>query len=110
MVVVGFASSKRTLTYEELAVAMGYHPSCKHTLQRALGLVYYYCKEYDLPPLTAIVVSSISGLPAWDSGFEAALVPRMQRTVFDYRWYSLDRPRHMELRNLRTKLNLEEEE
>jgi hypothetical protein len=110
MILVGYARAKRTLTYEELAVDMGYHPSCKHTLQRSLGLVYYYCKEYDLPQLTSIVVSSISGLPMWNSGFKASMVPRMHRTVFDYHWYNLDRPQHQKLRNLRTKLGEEEAE
>jgi hypothetical protein len=58
-----------------------------------LGPVQAYCKRYDLPPLTSIVVKQETGLPG--IGFTAATTADVlpaQGRVFVYDWLSRGAP------------------
>lgn len=53
-----------TMTYGELAEAMGYDdPRAGITLARQLGIVGEYCKANDLPPLNTVVVNQSTSVP-----------------------------------------------
>jgi hypothetical protein len=55
---------RSTMTYGELAQAMGYPDrQAGITLARQLGLVGEYCKMNDIPPLNVIVVNQGTGEP-----------------------------------------------
>lgn len=83
-----------TITYGEVAAAMGYpDPRAGHTLGRQLGIVGEFCKANDLPPLNAIVVNQNTGMP----GNEVVLrdgrtVRQEQAAVMREDWFCLRVP------------------
>ena len=78
-VLVLAAKNRQTLTYEQLAKLIGVVPP--PALAQLLEPIHRYCLDNDLPPLTAVVVSSKTGLPG--IGFKAAEdVPAAQAEVY----------------------------
>jgi hypothetical protein len=86
-------SDRRTLTYGDLALAMGYDdPRAGHTLGRQLGIVGKYCLMNDLPCLNSIVVDK-TGVP----GESVLITPgrtleQEHKQVFNTRWHEYRRP------------------
>lgn len=86
--------SSQTITYGELAELMG-HPNRQagHILGRQLGIVGKFCILNDVPPLNAIVVNQVTGVP----GDEVVLrtgrnVAQEQKEVLKYDWFTLRIP------------------
>ena len=76
------ARNRQTLTYDLAGRLIGVP---RAGLGQLLEPVQSYCLLHELPPLTALVVSSETGLPG--TGFTAAAdVPRTQQRVFAYDW------------------------
>lgn len=79
------ATHRHVLTYELLSRLIGV---LRPGLGQLLEPIQSYCILHDLPPLTSLVVSEITGLPG--EGFMAAAdLPEAQVRVFGYSW--LDR-------------------
>lgn len=82
------ATNRQVLTYGMLAKLISV-PTVG--LGQLLEPIQSHCLLSGLPPLSAIVVSSETGLPG--TGFIAAAdVPREQMRVFDFDWLSLGCP------------------
>jgi hypothetical protein len=82
-VLVFAARNRQTLTYEQLAQLIGVVPP--PTLGPLLEPIHRYCKANGLPPLTALGVSSNSGLPG--TRFTAAAdVPAAEEQVYTFEW------------------------
>jgi len=83
-----------TLTYGDVAEAMGYDRRAGQTLWRQLGIVGNYCVHNKLPALNSIVVNRISG----DPGDEVVLSPGNEnpkdewKAVFKTNWLEFGVP------------------
>jgi hypothetical protein len=108
LVLTGFVSSPirkpsdpETITYGELAVAMGMDPRAGVTLGRQLGIVGRFCLDNDLPALNAIVVNAETGFP----GDYVVLSPgktarKEQKAVLVQDWYEVGVPTTSQLRKV----------
>ena len=61
-ILVGRAMNRQSITYEGLAELM-YRRHAAGVLNEILGHIAFYCNEYGLSPLTAIVVGKGRGTP-----------------------------------------------
>jgi len=87
---IGKASHRQTVRYEELRQLMDYPTS--NPLASALGCVMFYCEQHELPPLTLIVVNK-SGIPG--AGFiteQPEDYHRRREAVFNFPWLKLMPP------------------
>jgi len=76
------ATNRQTLTYGIVGKLIGV-PA--RGLGHLLEPIQAYCIEHRLPPLTALVVSSDTGMPG--TGFTAAEeVPKALQVVFSFNW------------------------
>jgi hypothetical protein len=78
------ARNRQVLSYEIAAGCIGVAPQ---GIGQLLEPIQSYCVAHDLPPLTALVVSTKTGLPS--VGFTAttpADVPAAQARAFEYDW------------------------
>ena len=87
LILVGRARNRQTITYSQLAELLGYGDP--RPLSGPLDYLMHYCDQEDLPPLTCIVVSKITGKPG-DGMREYSLAD--QEDVFSYDWYNLVPP------------------
>lgn len=84
------ARTGNTATYGSLAPKVGVH---RRALSYPLGLIQNHCLEAKLPPLTSIVVYSLTGMPG--EGFTAWDVDDLatgQQAVYAMNWQSLQNP------------------
>ncbi len=87
---IGRATNRQIVRYDELRVLMGYADNRPTGV--ILGCIMFYCQQNELPPLTLIVVNQ-SGVPG--EGFSAeALEDYHQRRedVFDFPWFKVVPP------------------
>jgi len=63
-----------------------------HNVKNALDPIFRYCKENELPPLTALVVLKYDSVPGKAFVEEYPDFPRVQAQAFDYDWYALYPP------------------
>jgi hypothetical protein len=101
------AANRQTLRYEELSTLMGYKDD--RPLSSILDPISNYCRQHDLPLLTAIVVNKFgapgSGFPAYAFMSHTALDALQQRTwldlererVYDTAWFKIYPPSIAEL-------------
>jgi alkylated DNA nucleotide flippase Atl1 len=76
------AMNRQTMTYGMLGKLIGV-PA--RGLGNLLEPIQAYCVQHELPPLTALVVSSTTGMPG--TGFTAASeVPKALQDVFSFDW------------------------
>lgn len=90
----GVTMRKKCMTYGDLALKMGYpDPRAGHTLGRQLGIIGYYCRLNDLPPLNAIVVNQDTNLPGSEVVLrEGASLRNEQLAVIKEDWFSIRPP------------------
>ena len=82
------ASRRQTLTYDNLGRLIGV---LRPGLGQLLEPIQSFCILNKLPPLTALVVSDVDGLPG--SGFIGAdHVPSAQARVFNHDWWRMTPP------------------
>jgi len=87
-------SKKRTITYGEVAQAMGYPDErAGHMLGRQLGIVGKLCALNDLPTLNSIVVTKSTNAPG-DEVFlrKGRTVAQEQADVLRFNWYNIRVP------------------
>jgi len=93
-VLVLSAHNRQTITFEMLSKITGIP---QQGLGQALFLIQDYCKQNNLPPLTALVVKSKTGLPG--SGLPLADFPAALQKVFSYNWLGVGCPKPEDLKN-----------
>ena len=84
---IGKASNRQIVQYEELRVLMGYPTS--NPLSSILGCIMFWCEQNKLPPLTLLVVNK-SGVPG--EGFTAESLSdyhQRREDVFNYPWFKI---------------------
>ncbi|QMT33107.1 hypothetical protein LNQ82_00830 [Conchiformibius steedae DSM 2580] len=94
-ILVHAAMNRQTHTYKSLSILM-YGHYAGGTLGSVLGYIAFYCNENNLPPLTALVVNSETGVPG-------ALIPissdlnQVREQVYQTDWYAIYPPTEQEL-------------
>lgn len=93
-ILIGKAHNRQTITYIDLANMIGY--SDAKPLPNILNYIMKYCKQNDLPPLTALVVNKKTGAPG--SGLTTLRDLNADREeIFNFDWYALIPPTPDEL-------------
>ena len=82
-ILVGKSHNRQTMTYGELAKLLGFKGA--GTLAHMLGHIFIYCRQNDLPPLTALVVNHETGLPG--EGLTGVDLNHAREEVFAFDWY-----------------------
>ncbi|TVP64914.1 MAG: hypothetical protein EA343_04380 [Nodularia sp. (in: Bacteria)] len=88
------ASNRQTLTYGMLANILGFQGA--GTLAPILGHIMCYCQQYELPPLTVMVVNQKTGLPGEGLTSPDDLHAEREQ-VFNFDWFGLYPPSPEEL-------------
>jgi hypothetical protein len=94
LILIGLAWNRRTITADELS-----HNRMQHyddTVASPLGCVGGWCHENGLPPLAALIVDNVTGLPA-DGSYTESDYPAIQQRVYGLDWYSVIPPSSDEL-------------
>jgi hypothetical protein len=96
-VLVGAAFNRQTLTYTMLSEIVGFGGA--GVWAEILGHVMWYCRQNDLPLLTALVVNQETGLPGGgiDLSPEACSVERERVYRMRAEWYRIRPPSEEEL-------------
>jgi hypothetical protein len=89
-ILVGCAARRETVTYQRLANMLG-HDQPK-VLAKQLGRIFYYCKQYDLPPLTIVVVNKNTGRPGDGLPYTDTERGKLRERVFQFDWYAVYPP------------------
>ena len=84
-VLIATARERRTITYGELARAIG-RPNLRHVLGSYLDEVAAHCESIRCPRLTVIVVLADTGRPAWPYEID---VDSERERVFGTPWFSV---------------------
>jgi hypothetical protein len=92
------ARVRQVLTYDLVGNAIGVP---RQAVGQLLGPIQKYCMERYLPPLSALVVSEIDGMPG-DGYIAAQDIPRAQAEVFAFDWLALRAPSPEEFERLYT--------
>ena len=86
MILVHHALLKQKVTYQTLAVMMGFGPDAARVTIKPVAIVAFFCEAHGLPQLNAIVVRKDSGEP----GCHVILGPDgtsdAQEKVFAFDW------------------------
>ncbi len=91
---LSLAALTRTIpSYEEAANLTGLPNNCAH----ALGHIYYYCAQRDLPLLTSLVVDKHTGRRNADVLYDSIEIPTEHRRCFAYDWLKHGVPSLQEL-------------
>lgn len=81
---VDLAAAQRTITYKELGARLHIYGQALQNFDRILAPIKYYCICHQLPPLSALVVYTGTGLPGSGAGADEVDIER----VFMYDWKS----------------------
>lgn len=93
-ILVAAAHRRETMTYSRLATLLGYEGA--GVFAQTLDLILKWCANNQLPPLTVLVVNSVTGLPG--EGFQPSDDLHKERErVFSYKWLDLIPPTAEEL-------------
>jgi putative restriction endonuclease len=88
-ILIGKAHNRQTITYGELADLLGYQGA--GVMAQLLAPIMCYCIQNDLPPLTILVVNSVTGSPG--EGLILRGDENSEREkVFTYDWYNIYPP------------------
>jgi hypothetical protein len=95
-ILIGAAMRRQTFTYLGLSRGM-YRRDAAGVLAKILGHVAYFCRDHDLPALTAIVVGKRRGSPGSDIPGDPSKMDEIRESVFDFDWYDIVPPTLAEL-------------
>ena len=95
MILIGAASNRQTITYQELAVKMEFTRRSTHILSQYLDPVARFCRREGLPALTVLVVSRQTGQPG--EGLRPLIKPGQtyeaeRELVYRENWYRMRIP------------------
>ena len=89
------ARERKTYTYGDVASVLGFKGA--GVFDEMLGGIMWYCRERDLPPLTALVVNQETGQPG--GGFlPVGDLDAAREDVFRFDWFSLEPPETKEFK------------
>ncbi|RRN01677.1 hypothetical protein EIM44_09140 [Bibersteinia trehalosi] len=94
-ILVSAAMNRQTHTYKSLSNLMFGHDATG-VLGSTLGHIASFCNANDLPPLTAIVVNSKTGLPGDEIPVSGDL-NAIREKVYSFDWYDVYPPSEDEL-------------
>ena len=101
LILVHCALGKRTITYGDLAVMMGYSKKSARITIKPVAIVAMFCKTYGLPLLNTLVISASLGEPGSQAFLtEGESVAQSQQKVFNFDWVSIRIPTPGALRTL----------
>lgn len=105
-ILIDLASVRRNITYKELGARLHIYGQALQNFDRILAPIKYYCIYHNLPPLSALVVYTGTGVPG--SGAEADETDIEH--VFTYDWISRRPliPNEDELTEVVTKARIEQ--
>ncbi|HEU4559503.1 MAG TPA: hypothetical protein VFS20_16755 [Longimicrobium sp.] len=89
-ILIACAHNRQTITYSHLAELMGYS-DLRPTFAQ-LGHVMYYCYFNELPSLTALVVSEITGRANEEGLITVKDVDSEREKVFKHEWFKVFPP------------------
>lgn len=92
MILIGAAANRQTLTYQDLAIRMGFGPNARHIVPQFLDPVARYCQRTGLPALTVLVVGGQTGHPG--EGIDPFIRPNTtyeaeRELVYQENWYRM---------------------
>ena len=96
MILVAAARLRQTLTYGDLADALGVKGP-GGVFAKILGRIYNYCLQEGLPLLTVIVVNKQTGRPGWEKGYADVDTDDERERVFRHGWIAQEPPTPEEL-------------
>jgi hypothetical protein len=88
-ILIAKSSNRQVATYGELEKIVGFKGA--GVFAQILGHVMYYCRQNDLPPLTALVVKKSTGLPGCGLTSRKDLNADREE-VFAFRWFRVVPP------------------
>jgi len=94
-ILISKAANRQTVTYEGLSETM-YRKPAAGVLAGILGHIAFYCKEQDIPPLTALVVVKGEGKPGQKIPVPLTEIDDEREKVYKYDWYNLYPPNEAE--------------
>lgn len=89
-ILIGKAMNRQTVNYKGLSETM-YGKPAAGVLAEVLGHIAYYCKQNDLPSLTAIVVN-MGGAPGPGIPVDKTTLDAQREAVFERDWYDVYPP------------------
>jgi alkylated DNA nucleotide flippase Atl1 len=92
-ILVSKAANRQTVTYGQLAKILGFAGA--GVFAQSLGHIMYFCQQNRLPPLTVLVVTEVTGLPA--EGLTCDDLNADREKVFNYDWFAIVSPAPEEL-------------
>ena len=95
-ILISAAMSRQTHTYKSLSILMFGHQATG-VLGGILGNIAFYCNENELPPLTALVVNSETGLPGEEIPVSKDL-NSLREKVYNFDWYDIYPPSEQDLK------------
>lgn len=96
--------NRQTITYERLSKLM-YGKTAAGVLAQVLGHIAFYCKDHQLPLLTALVIVKGVGRPGDRIPVSPASVDEERENVYGYDWYDVYPPSEAELSAAYVKLH-----
>src|SRR5687767_10356040 len=96
-ILTGAAINRQTLTYKGLANMMYGGRDAQGVLAPILGHVAFFCKEHNLPPLTALVVGAGRGTPGEGIPANPDKRDADRERVYETDWYDIYPPTAEEL-------------
>ena len=96
-ILISQAMNRQTITYKSLSILM-FGNQASGVLGGILGHIAFYCNEYELPPLTAIVVNSTTGLPGDEIPISLDLNV-VREDVYNFDWFNVYPPTEKELKD-----------
>jgi hypothetical protein len=95
-ILVGKAMNRQTVTYEGLSKLM-YGKEAAGVLSRVLGHIAFYCKDSNIPPITALVIEKRVGKPGDRIPVDPARIDEERENVYRDDWYNIHPPSETEL-------------
>lgn len=99
--------NRQTITYEGLSKLM-YGKAAAGVLAQVLGHIAFYCKDNQLPPLTALVIRERVGRPGDRIPVDPGAIDEERENVYGCDWYNVYPPSEAELAAAYSKVKVHE--
>lgn len=97
-ILISTAKNRQIYTYKKLSELM-YGRAAQGVIASILGHIAYFCNEYGLPPLTALVVNEKTGLPGEGIPTDKDL-NAIREEIYAFDWYDVYPPSESELKEI----------
>lgn len=93
---MGKAMNRQTVTYEGLSKLM-YGKEAAGVLAAILGHIAFFCRDKNIPPITALVIEKGLGKPGGGFPLDPARTDEERENVYRFDWYNIYPPSEAEL-------------